>query len=521
MLKYFQKKNKSIGDLETQMEFLVHQLSTNYKSVWTTLQTAKSVLEASNAVLLKFERPADQSATVQNKRASYGQKYFDAYGTAKNNIEVPSENKNGKMKYSESNEPLVCMQTQSTCYKSTTTMTIKGVLWHSTGANNPNLKRYIQPSDNAIDKDEWLKLLGTNTYKNDWNHISHQAGLNCWIGKLADGTVTTVQTMPWNYKPWGCGSGLKGSCNNGWIQFEICEDGLTNKDYFEKVYEEACQITAYLCNLYNIDPNGTVKVNGVEIPTILCHADSYDLGFGSNHGDINHWFPKFNKNMNTARARVSEIMGKTNPKPEDDNKEESTINPPTEIYRVRKTWKDSKSQIGAYRNLENAKKARDKAGPEYEVYNSKGVSIYPEVTLEEKKSFKVGDEVCLVKNATYYSGKEIPSWVFEKKLYIREVRKDNYVISTQKIGPITGVVALNAVVAFNGQSIESSVFNPYLTRITASVLNVRSGPGITYKITTQVKKNQIYTIIDEKNGWGKLKSGAGWISLDYTEKLVK
>lgn len=518
MLKYFQEKNKSIGDLETQMEFLVHQLSTNYKSVWTTLQTAKSVLEASNAVLLKFERPADQSITIQNKRASYGQKYFDAYGTAKNNIEVPSENKNDKMKYSESNKPLICMQTQSTCYKSTTTMTIKGVLWHSTGANNPNLKRYIQPSDNAIDKDEWLKLLGTNAYKNDWNHISHQAGLNCWIGKLADGTVTTIQTMPWNYKPWGCGSGLKGSCNNGWIQFEICEDGLTNKDYFEKVYEEACQITAYLCDLYNIDPNGTVKVNGVEIPTILCHADSYDLGFGSNHGDINHWFPKFNKNMNTARARVSEIMGKTNSKPSDD---ENNLNLPTEIYRVRKTWTDSKSQIGAYRNLENAKKARDKAGPEYEVYNSKGISIYPEVNNEIKTSFKVGDEVCLVKNATYYSGKEIPKWVFERKLYIREVYKDNYVISTQKIGPITGIVALDAVVAFDGQSIETSVFNPYLTRITTPVLNVRLGPGISYKITTQVKENQIYTIIDEKNGWGKLKSGAGWISLDYTEKLIK
>ena len=41
------------------MEFLAHQLSTSYKSVWTTLQTAKTVLEASNAVLLKFERPAD------------------------------------------------------------------------------------------------------------------------------------------------------------------------------------------------------------------------------------------------------------------------------------------------------------------------------------------------------------------------------------------------------------------------------------------------------------------------------
>jgi hypothetical protein len=62
-----------------------------------------------------------------------------------------------------------------------------------------------------------IALLGTNVYKNDWNHITYQAGLNAWIGKLADGTVTTVQTMPWDFKPWGCGKGAYGTCNNGWI----------------------------------------------------------------------------------------------------------------------------------------------------------------------------------------------------------------------------------------------------------------------------------------------------------------
>lgn len=47
------------------------------------------------------------------------------------------------MKYSNSNEPLQCMMTNSTCYKGTKKMSIKGILWHSTGANNPNLKRYV------------------------------------------------------------------------------------------------------------------------------------------------------------------------------------------------------------------------------------------------------------------------------------------------------------------------------------------------------------------------------------------
>lgn len=212
------------------------------------------------------------------------------------------------MKYSENNKPLVCMQTRSTCYKGTRTMEVKGVLWHSTGANNPDLKRYVQPSDDAADRAEWLARLGRNAYGNDWNHIEVQAGLNCWIGKLADGTVTTVQTMPWNYRPWGCGSGSKGSCNNGWIQFEICEDGLADAAYFNKVYTEACEITAYLCKLYHIDPNGTVDYNGIKVPAILCHQDSYRYGLGSNHGDVLHWFPKFGKNMASVRADVAALL---------------------------------------------------------------------------------------------------------------------------------------------------------------------------------------------------------------------
>lgn len=95
------------------------------------------------------------------------------------------------------------------------------------------LKRYVQPDDKATDRDLLIKLIGKNAYENDWNHTSVQAGLNAWIGKLADGSAAAVQTMPWDYRSWGCGSGSKGSCNDGWIQFEICEDGLNDKDYFE------------------------------------------------------------------------------------------------------------------------------------------------------------------------------------------------------------------------------------------------------------------------------------------------
>ena len=219
-----------------------------------------------------------------------------------------------KMKYTSANPPKVCMMTNSTCYKQTTEMKVVGEIWHSTGANNPTLKRYVQPSDDDPNDNKLIQEIGKNLYNNSWNQITHYAGLNAWIGKMADGSVTTLQTLPWTYRPWGCGSGSKGSCNTGWIQFEICEDGLTDGNYFAKVYEEACQLTAYLCKMFDIDPKGYVTAHdGTKIPTILCHADSYKLGFGSNHGDVNHWFPKFDKSMTTVREDVAALLVEEKP----------------------------------------------------------------------------------------------------------------------------------------------------------------------------------------------------------------
>lgn len=203
--------------------------------------------------------------------------------------------------------PMVCMMTQSSCYRGTSKMSIKGVLWHSTAANNPWLKRYVQPDDNASDRSKMLQILGVNTYRNDWNHESGIKGVNAFIGKLADGTVTAIQVLPWDYKPWGCASGVNGSCNNGWIQFEICEDSLKDRNYFNAVYAEGVKLTAFLCKKYGIDPYGKVG----NVPTILCHQDSYRYGMGSNHEDVYHWFKLYGKTMDNVRDDVAAVLGRT------------------------------------------------------------------------------------------------------------------------------------------------------------------------------------------------------------------
>lgn len=79
---YAKATGKSIGDLDMQLGFIWKELSEGYKALLKTLQTATSVTDASTAVLTQYERPADQGASVQAKRAGYGQTYFDKYGAA-------------------------------------------------------------------------------------------------------------------------------------------------------------------------------------------------------------------------------------------------------------------------------------------------------------------------------------------------------------------------------------------------------------------------------------------------------
>lgn len=84
---------------------------------------------------------------------------------------------------------------------------------------------------------------------------------------------------------------------------------------------------------------------------------------------------------------------------------------------------------------------------------------------------------------------------------------------------------MQKVSSSSSSSSTSSGSTSYKAKVTTDVLNVRAGAGTNYKTTTQVKKNEVYTIVAEKSGagstkgWGKLKSGAGWVSLDYMKRM--
>ena len=718
------ERNKSISDIQCQLDYLYQQLINN--KLLGSLNSTTSVRAASDIFLTKFERPKDQSEKVQIARANYGQEFYNQFAG-----QTVRGGTKSKMKYNNTNKPLICMMTNSTCYKETGRMAVKGILWHSTGANNPWLKRYVQPSDNASDKAELLAKLGKNQYKNDWNHISVEAGLNAWIGKLANGTVATVQTMPWDYRPWGCGSGRRGSCNNGWIQFEICEDALTDKAYFEAVYKEACELTAYLCKMFSLNPKDSVSFNGVSVPVILCHQDSYKLGLGSNHGDVYNWFNKYGKTMDNVRNDVAALMtssgtiipnstttitpinssssclGKGDEGPEVEQLQKNLIklgyscgswgadgdfgndtkkavikfqkehgldadglvgpltqaaiktalekltpaSKPTsstnEIYRIRLSWDNPASQIGAYRILENAINTCKAANGNYKVFNSKGEIVYS--ASEASTPSEIKPVEIIPKPAVQYSGVKLGSsskdekgqyrggqagdqtgaevyiqnWYdgswhsvirpksaalaekiasacekacnnnnigydqYERNSLYREALKvnldlskittpcecdcsslvstcciaaglsesiffagnnmrttynlidacnktghfdiltsSNYTRSKDylKRGDILLSTGHTVIVLSNGDKagqmvVTQTVTETYKVKITASKLNVRSSPNVNSAIVTQVKAGEVYTIIEEREGWGRLKSGAGWIALEYTKRI--
>lgn len=120
------------------------------------------------------------------------------------------------------------------------------------------------------------------------------------------------------------------------------------------------------------------------------------------------------------------------------------------LYRVRKTWKDVKSQKGAFNDLSNAKKCADQNNG-YSVFDENGKAVYTSKTTNSASSFKV--------------------------------------------------------------------------QISISDLNIRKGPGTNYAATGRFTGKGVFTIVETKQGtgsakgWGKLKSGAGWISLDYATRI--
>lgn len=183
-------------------------------------------------------------------------------------------------------EIIQCYQTKNPCYRKGTPMKPVGIVVHSTGANNPHLCRYV----------DCPERLGVNRYGNHWNRPEAATLVHGAIGLDKEGFVTVANTLPYTMAAWGVGKGSRGSYNydpTGHIQFEMCEDDLTDPSYFDQVMGTAVAYCAQLCREY-----------GLAAESVVSHKEAHALGYASNHGDPENWMGRFGMTMEDFRARV-------------------------------------------------------------------------------------------------------------------------------------------------------------------------------------------------------------------------
>ena len=231
---------------------------------------------------------------------------------------------------------IVAMHTKNDCYKAARPIVgPKGIVVHSTAAPNPWLKRYVDCPEQC----------GVNKAGNHWNHSSKEMGrsvcAHAFVGYDKDKRIRVAQILPYEYQNWLTG----GSANKTHIGLEICERAdLGDKAYVAEMWDVVVDYCAYLCKRFNLNPLGE--------NVIIDHATAHKLGWGNNHGDVAHWWPKYHGvYLNDLHKEVAHRMGMQEPeaKPaEDETKEDTDMDV---LYRV---------QVGAFAVRDNAQKMMDK-----------------------------------------------------------------------------------------------------------------------------------------------------------------
>lgn len=213
--------------------------------------------------------------------------------------------------------------TQSDCYKTGQKITVKGLMLHSVGCNQPSAEVFVKT----------------------WNKPDKNV---CCHGLIDGNTGAVYQTLPWNHRAWHCGK----NGNNTHISIEMCEpssikytggsywadlDPAKTKATVMRTYKSAVELFAYLCKEFKLNPLG----DGV----IVSHSEGYKKGIATNHGDVEHIWKKFGLTMDKFRKDVKASMDESAKAETSKNAQKGTI------YRV---------QTGAYKVHDNAQKQLQK-----------------------------------------------------------------------------------------------------------------------------------------------------------------
>lgn len=182
------------------------------------------------------------------------------------------------------------------------------------------------------------------------NEVSYMKSNNNEVSfHIAVDNVEAIQCIPFNRNAWAAGDGGSGTGNRKYIHVEICYSKSGGPKFVDAEKRAAKEIAALL------------KQFGWTISNVKKHQDF--SGKYCPHRTLDTGWQRF---LNMVQAELNSLNG-------------SASKPSTsEMYRVRKSWSDAASQIGAYSNLDNAKALCDK-NPGYSVFNSAGTKVYPVV----------------------------------------------------------------------------------------------------------------------------------------------
>ncbi|MDL2318182.1 N-acetylmuramoyl-L-alanine amidase [Eubacteriales bacterium OttesenSCG-928-A19] len=189
----------------------------------------------------------------------------------------------------------VLILTQNDCYtKGRVLKPPTGIMVHASGANNPNLCRYVGPDDG---------ILGPNKAGNHWNKPGFDKCGNAMIGRVADGTTAIYQTLPDGWRPWLSGKGANGNANDTCLQFEMLQDfdakntGKASLEYWKEVRARAVHLCAWWCQEF-----------AIKVSSIISHREGAKMGIASNHGDPENWMVLFGDSMDLFRQDVSLML---------------------------------------------------------------------------------------------------------------------------------------------------------------------------------------------------------------------
>lgn len=443
--------------------------------------------------------------------------------------------------------------TLNPCYKAGRKIKPKGLMLHSVGCPQPSAQVFVK----------------------NWNKSSYdRACVHAFID-ANDGTV--YQTLPWDHRGWHGG----GSSNNTHIGVEMCEpacikytggatftcsDTATAKAAAKRTYESAVQLFAMLCRDFGLDP----LADGV----ILSHREGHARGIASNHGDPEHIWNQLGLpyTMTTFRNAVKSAMN---------NAGTSTQAPAG--TKIMGDAVATSGQMRAYiqaRNKAVPQSVLDMCQIYLDEGRSEGVRgdiAFAQSCLETGNFTFSGSAVTLDQNnfcgmGVTSNGMKGNSFATPQLGIRAQVQHLKAYASTEplknsKIDPRFNYVARGCaeVVEHLGQKenpagkgwatgagygakilkildaivkAKPDTVTPYkpsepvkptskgqLYKVTAAALNIRKGPGTGYGTAGTIRDRGTYTIEEikagpgSKSGWGRLKSGAGWVSMDYMRKI--